>query len=60
MTSKNLNPRSTELLTATQMKGLLRLGDVVHVGEHAVDAGRASGLGEGRQRPAAGGQGTGR
>lgn len=29
MTSKNLNPRSTELLTATQMKGLLRLGDVV-------------------------------
>ena len=29
MTSKNLNPRSTELLSPTQMKGLLRLGDVV-------------------------------
>lgn len=45
MTSKNLNPRSTELLTATQMKGLLRLGDVVIPGVPARKAASTSGGG---------------
>ena len=43
MTSKNLNPRSTELLSPTQMKGLLRLGDVVIPGVPARKAASGGG-----------------